>query len=49
MIFWDVRTRLQDGEKSTYVDGVSGLSGIVLHMNEVKDLRESSMLSGLSH
>ena len=29
MISWDVRTRLQDSEKSTYVDGVSGLSGIV--------------------
>jgi hypothetical protein len=49
MIFWDVRTRLQDGEKSTYVDGVSGLSGIVLHMNQVKDLRESFILSGLRH
>ena len=30
MIFWNVRTRLQDSEKSTYVDGVSGLSGIAI-------------------
>jgi hypothetical protein len=27
---WNVRTRLQDGEKSTYVDGVSELSGMKL-------------------
>jgi hypothetical protein len=30
MIFWNVRTRLQDSEKSTYVDGVSRLSGIAI-------------------
>ena len=30
MIFWNVRTRLQDREKSTYVDGVSRLSGIAI-------------------
>jgi hypothetical protein len=30
MIFWNVSTRLQDSEKSTYVDGVSGLSGIAI-------------------
>jgi hypothetical protein len=30
MIFWNVRTRLQDSEKSTYVDGVSKHSGRVL-------------------
>jgi hypothetical protein len=31
MIFWDARTMLQDIEKSTYVDGVSRLSGITLY------------------
>jgi hypothetical protein len=31
MIFWNVRTRLLDSEKSTYVDGVSMLSGIALY------------------
>jgi hypothetical protein len=30
MIFWNARTRLQDSEKSTYVDGVSRLSGIAI-------------------
>ena len=30
MIFWNVRTRLLDSEKSTYVDGVSRLSGIAI-------------------
>ena len=30
MIFWNVRTRLQDSEKSTYVDGVSRHSGIAI-------------------
>ena len=48
MIFWNVRTRLQDSEKSTYVDGVSGLSG-QQYENEVKNLRESFMLSGVKH
>jgi hypothetical protein len=38
MIFWNVSTRLQDSEKPTYVDGVSGLSGMVLYVNEVKDM-----------
>ena len=31
MIFWNVRTRLQDSEKSSYVDRVSRLSGIALY------------------
>jgi hypothetical protein len=31
MAFWNVSTRLQDIEKSTYVDGVSRLSGIALY------------------
>jgi hypothetical protein len=30
MIFWNVRTRLQDCEKLTYVDGVSRLSVIAI-------------------
>jgi hypothetical protein len=30
VIFWDVSTRLQDSEKSIYVDGVSRLSGIAI-------------------
>jgi hypothetical protein len=31
MIIWNVRTKLQYSEKSTCVDGVSRLSGIVLY------------------
>jgi hypothetical protein len=30
MIFWNVSTRLQDSEKSTYDDGVSRFSGIAI-------------------
>jgi hypothetical protein len=30
VIFWDVSTRLQDSEKSIYVDGVSRLSGMAI-------------------
>jgi hypothetical protein len=30
MIFWNVRRRLRDSEKSTYVDGVSRLSRIAI-------------------
>jgi hypothetical protein len=30
MVFWNVSIRLQDSEKSTYVDGVSGFSGIAI-------------------
>jgi hypothetical protein len=31
MIFWNVRRRLQNSKKSTFVDGVSRLSGIALY------------------
>jgi hypothetical protein len=30
MVFWNVSTRLQDSEKSAYIDGVRRLSGIVI-------------------
>jgi hypothetical protein len=37
MEFWDISARLQDREKSTYVDGISRLSGIASAI-EVMDL-----------
>ena len=30
MVFWNVSTRLQDSEKSTYDDGISRFSGIAI-------------------